>query len=1017
MRPIRLSMSAFGPFAKVEEIIFSDLGDNPLFLINGPTGAGKSTILDAICFALYGETTGNEREGREMRCDHSEPSTLTEIILEFELPGGKYRIKRIPDQLRPKARGEGYTDQKARAELHQIEGDEERLIVAPKVTEATEAIINLTGLSAEQFRQVMVLPQGKFRELLLAKSEEREMIFQQLFQTHVYSRLQNNLRDQANAILAALKEIQLQKKALLETNELHNSETMQEELANIEVRLAQLVIKKREVEVLLHNSQDQLQQAKLVENLFIDHERLKSRVASLQVNSGDIVLKKTVLERAEQAEKIRHHYQSVQVKKKSLSDDRKKHDECNKNLQYCKSHLVEQEAKNKCLPEKEKMLEKINSDVIELEGYRARSKLLEKARQRFKIAETELASSITVVKGKEKQLQEEKTAREMSEVKLQFNIKSLSQLSAKEVELDKLNMLGKSLRKISDLEANQVDCNSTLSGIKNREAEIEKCYKLKSREKEIYEQAWGRGQAAILAKKMHEGEPCLVCGSKNHPNVASSNERLPTEQELNSIAREVEDLRGKLEKIRRDRLRNEEESKSILKALTEEKLAGNNQLDLSLDSIRSHFKRCRADIEELKKIQLVNAAIEEKIIVHKHNVEALEKDLKQVRDSETQKKVFLASCQSDVKNQESELPEFYRVPDKLEKAIHLVISEQNSLKLEIEEVKISYQKARESQVALEIELKTIESNNNSNELEFDELVNVWDKSLKKSEFATERHFIESSMVTTEKETLSKLIRKHEDEILLATKELEQNTSVLGDKARPDLTSLTDSQKNIELNRSHIENEFHKIKQRQQLLNQVNIRLVKLQERQTKLEEQYGVVGKLSDISNGKNPHNLSLQRFVLSVLLDDVLTEASFRLNKMSKGRFQLYRKETVGDKRTKSGLDLVVEDAYTGKQRPAATLSGGESFMAALSLALGLSDVVQAYAGGIRLDMLFIDEGFGSLDPESLELAIGTLLDLRDSGRMVGIISHVEELKRMINIRLDVVTSREISTTRLVGV
>ncbi|MDH3327191.1 MAG: SMC family ATPase, partial [Gammaproteobacteria bacterium] len=261
------------------------------------------------------------------------------------------------------------------------------------------------------------------------------------------------------------------------------------------------------------------------------------------------------------------------------------------------------------------------------------------------------------------------------------------------------------------------------------------------------------------------------------------------------------------------------------------------------------------------------------------------------------------------------------------------------------------------------------------------------------------------------------VRQHEDDKLLLRKQLEEKTALIEDKTRPDINQLVETEKQLLVAKELTDSAYHKTQQRQHLLTTIRDKLKQSLEQQTKLESEYGVVGKLSDISNGKNPHNLSLQRFVLSVLLDDVLTEASSRLLKMSKGRYQLYRKETVGDKRTKAGLELEVEDAYTGKQRPAATLSGGESFMAALALALGLSDVVQAYAGGIRLDMLFIDEGFGSLDPESLELAINTLLDLRDSGRMVGIISHVEELKRMIDVRLDVVANREVSTTQLVGV
>jgi len=186
------------------------------------------------------------------------------------------------------------------------------------------------------------------------------------------------------------------------------------------------------------------------------------------------------------------------------------------------------------------------------------------------------------------------------------------------------------------------------------------------------------------------------------------------------------------------------------------------------------------------------------------------------------------------------------------------------------------------------------------------------------------------------------------------------------------------------------------------------------QQQKETEEQYKIIGTLADVASGKTGNKISLQRFVLGVLLDDVLIEASHRLKLMSKNRYQLLRKEERAKGNKASGLELEVEDSYTGKIRSVATLSGGESFMASLALALGLSDVVQAYAGGIRLDTLFIDEGFGSLDTDSLDLAIRTLIDLRDTGRMVGIISHVSELKEQIALRIDVLDKHHGSQIRI---
>ncbi len=202
MKPLKLSLQAFGPFAGLQQIDFTLLGESPLFLINGPTGAGKSSILDAICFALYGRTTADEREASEMRCDNAHSDTPTEVTLDFELAGKQYRVSRAPQQQRPKARGEGTTTDNGFATLWQVlKNDELKLIVAKKLKEVTLEIESITGLNVLQFRQVMVLPQGKFRELLLADSLDREKIFGQLFQTQIYKRIEDELKQQASSIL------------------------------------------------------------------------------------------------------------------------------------------------------------------------------------------------------------------------------------------------------------------------------------------------------------------------------------------------------------------------------------------------------------------------------------------------------------------------------------------------------------------------------------------------------------------------------------------------------------------------------------------------------------------------------------------------------------------------------------------------------------------------------------------------------------------------------------------------
>ena len=1047
MRPILLRMAAFGPFAAVEEIDFRQLGTNPLFLINGPTGAGKSTILDAICFALYGETTGNEREAKEMRCDHADPATLTEVTLEFELANSRYRISRIPDQSRPKSRGEGTTEQKSRAELYRLEGDEEILLVAPKITEATEEIVNLTGLSAEQFRQVMVLPQGKFRDLLLAKSDEREAIFQQLFQTHVYSTLQTKLREQANALTAQIKLIEGQQKALLEVQDLENTDQLNDELETLKKQLILLVTEKKESEENLKKSQVVLQQAQQLEKAFIEQQQAQVNLADIQGKEPVIEKQKTALELAKKAAEIEPLYQDTIKQKTALDVARKQVTNGRLALDKVEKSLSLLETEKQHLPEKEKALEKFNADIIILGNYRQRIQQLQISQKALVSAEQVMTSSNKKSTDTQKKLSVEKEKLQKAEVQQQANINAIGELSEKKTYLEKLEEKGKSIRKITDLQSELNEANKIIVTLAKNEDIARQDYQKKSRDKELYEQVWNKGQAAILAANLQENSACPVCGSLHHPDTANSHEKLPTEQELNSIRQEAEKYRVLLEKISREKLLKEEEVKNLIKHLNQEKessqriessqgIEGPQRVEnpqriespqrtdrnqdssvLSLDDIRHHFQKCRAEIITLQKI---NDALPQSLLEieeNKKRITKLESELEAVQKIVTETHGIFTAAAIDVKNKKSELPELYRESTALEKEISSVTIEQGKLKKAIDGLNQRYQQSREASVSAKTALVSIKENENTAEKQYQQAVECWDAGLKASPFDDETVFLQSRLEKNVAEQQLRHVRQHEDDKLLLRKQLEEKTALIVDKTRPDINQLAETEKQLLVAKELTDSAYHKTQQRQHLLTTIRDKLKQSLEQQTKLESEYGVVGKLSDISNGKNPHNLSLQRFVLSVLLDDVLTEASSRLLKMSKGRYQLYRKETVGDKRTKAGLELEVEDAYTGKQRPAATLSGGESFMAALALALGLSDVVQAYAGGIRLDMLFIDEGFGSLDPESLELAINTLLDLRDSGRMVGIISHVEELKRMIDVRLDVVANREVSTTQLVGV
>jgi DNA repair protein SbcC/Rad50 len=310
MRPLKLVMEAFGPFAEREVVNFGSLGDAPLFLINGPTGAGKTMLLDGICFALYGQSTGDERQGAELRCDRAAADTLTRVELEFQLGAERYRVERIPEQDRPKSRGAGFTRQTAAAHLWRCRGDDEELIATRKVTEVTDAIIDLTGLSADQFRQVMVLPQGQFRRLLIAESREREDIFQNLFQTGVYRQLQEALAADARALKGRIEGLQQNIAGALKGQGFESLTDLDDAITESATSLAILDEKRREANAVHAKAADALQQARQLQLRFIALDEATRHLDQLNANRETHETRAATITAAESAARIEGTHRS-----------------------------------------------------------------------------------------------------------------------------------------------------------------------------------------------------------------------------------------------------------------------------------------------------------------------------------------------------------------------------------------------------------------------------------------------------------------------------------------------------------------------------------------------------------------------------------------------------------------------------------------------------------------------------------------------------------------------------------
>lgn len=1019
MKPLKLTLQAFGPFAGAESIDFALLGSNPLFLINGPTGAGKSSILDAICFALYGQTTGAEREPAQMRCDHADADFLTEVTLDFSLGEKNYRIRRIPTQERPKSRGEGTTTQQAEAQLWLLDGSAEgSIIVAKSVTDATTEISNRIGLDVEQFRQVIVLPQGKFRDLLMADSKEREKIFGQLFQTHIYKHIEDQLKAQAAGIRQAVEQHQNQIKGILQSAEVNSETQVDDELLALQPELYAALTNKDQAHEQQMLATRAKEQAQTVKTRFDNLGKKEAELAEKAALASEVTAKQDKLNRALNAQKIRHLYDNHKEKSAALVKLNNQIEEGSKALTLAAEEKLTAEKAFNVAKEAFSDVDALKKQRIELKQYEERIAELITAREALAVCEKALKTSqsnLEAKKAEQQSLANELTAKG---AQVEEMGRELESLASKQIDLEALRQKVEQRKSLETLRTQHIQLEQRehrlLEKFGAKKTEFVSAQKL-ARQTEF---VWHSGQAALLARELQMGEPCPVCGSKEHPFPANtlSDESLVTKQQVDDVRLKENTARDSMQSVKDEweTARNEVAGNQKALKQLEQQLA--QLAEQSLDALSNTFKDADTEVTRLLEQQTQQKEITSRITAVKSlladEVETLSGlEAKANADNE---QVIRARSKAD--QFEKLIPEPYREPHVLANALSIADARILTLTDAVTKAETEHEQKRSS---LDKAISTNEALSKQHaELQSQSAVaeDAWNNALTQSAFDDFDAFYQALLSEQQQQSLKTEIDSYRSELDGLKGAVLQLKADLADQSLPDIEiierQLTDK---LALFKSADE-AWRKLEERNNQLQGVKSKLTTAHEKNAELAAQYAVYGTLSDVANGQTGNKISLQRFVLGVLLDDVLIQASQRLNVMSKGRYQLVRKEDRAKGNKASGLDLEVEDGYTGKNRPVATLSGGESFMAALSLALGLSDVVQSYAGGIKLDTLFIDEGFGSLDPESLDLAIRTLIDLQANGRMIGIISHVTELKEQMALRIDVMSSRNGSCVRTVA-
>jgi DNA repair protein SbcC/Rad50 len=1012
MRPVKLSLSAFGPYAGDQVVDFGALKDRTLFIIHGRTGSGKTSILDAISFALYGVCSGKHREIKQIRSDHAAPTSVTEVTFEFTISDKKYRVYRKPEQPRPK-KGGGFVSAKPEAALQIYDGTDETngdkwTTLATKWNAVTQEIESLIGFRAEQFRQVVMLPQGEFLKLLHADSKERQNILEVLFQTEFYRLVEEELKLEAKKAESQVETLKDHLKVILNQAGVESKDDLQSIKMGEEEKLLTVKEKVAELREVDQRAQTALEQGQLIHSKFAELEQAQRALQKLLGDLDKIAGKRKDLEAARKAQALAPFEKSRNDRKQESDRAGKKLDEAktafgkaNEDLRRAEPEYLEKKKQFDSLDIQKQELNAINIVIQKLKLHEESKSKISEARKESDLKETALNELKSKLQDSRKKLEQSAVAREEASQKavrvdsLETQIKDLEKQAGLHRELSKIRRnVSIALRKSNELTKGFEQSLGAL-------AEALEEYK-------AFESAWFLGQAAILAKELKPGTPCPVCGSSTHPGPAVSTDPLPDAESIKTKSEAVEKLRLESDKLRDQKTKAESElstlqtKEELIQAdLLQETDLNPNKITGLLQSLKDEL---RASLEAKSKIPV----IERQADAVRRAITEFEKKLLMAEEERTQALTALQHAEGAAAAIAADIPAGVESVDQAEKTRISAQRRIRSIETAYETAQKTLETARQSVAACKAALEAAGDNSALAAQSLLVARQEFEHELSKTGFADESDYLSAKRTPAEIQALDQEISKFDLALGSAKDRLARAEASAKDLEKPDIAALKsaalEAKKSLEAAIRQEAAISEKIKSVEAWLQDYSRNAEKLEE----LEAATYVIRSISDTANGQNYYRVTFQRFVLATLLDDVLTAAGARLQIMTNGRFWLRRSREVIDRRSLAGLDLEVHDTYTGTERPVRTLSGGESFLASLSLALGLADVVQAHAGGIRLETIFVDEGFGSLDPETLDLAMKALIDLQKNGRLVGIISHIGELRERIDARLEVTKSRD---------
>ncbi|MCI2417668.1 SMC family ATPase [Saccharopolyspora sp. K220] len=979
MRLHRLEVTAFGPYRDHQEVDFDQLGADGLFLLHGDTGAGKTTLLDAVAFALYGAVPGARGEVKRLRCDTAAPDTVTKVVLELTVQGQRLRLERSPEYQRPKKRGDGHTTQQAKASLTWVGGapTEQPPEGLTRIDEVARTIERLLGMTVFQFFQVVMLPQGEFARFLRSDTAEREQLLEKLFGTQRFGEVERwfveRRRERGRAVEMQSQQV---RELLARVSQVAGAEPDGDEQNWLED------VEKRSVREL--------------EGAQAEHSRLRREREAAETK---------LTESRELADKVRRVRQA-NATLVELGEQQGQHDAWRAEREAAQRAIpvliarrtalrAEQErdgaraevaaAAARCDVDADTPLTELRSLAgTKREEAGALAHLIPEAQQqetdRQKLAE--LASRSTADEQQEIALVEQQTS---LPDRISTARQQVDEAKHAELRLETVQARGTEVAALLQTARELPGAQQELAAASAR---AQQAIDAHQQARDLLQELRARrlaGMAAELAARLEPGQPCPVCGSAEHPEPGKPvADPVRAEDEDNAQAEEQQ-AHGRREKATAEAQRAQQHVDNLVERVgenTEPGLAAElAELWAERDALRNTAAQLPQRTEQLAELEASTERLTEQLSQLRTRIAATRSEHAALSATVDEREVRLRDGRGDFPSIADRRAHLLDIASRLDQLVTARMARDDA-----------EHRAAEHATAL-------------------------------AEAATAADFDSAEAALAAERSEERL-----DQLAEALAEVEERAA----GARAALASAelfgvdADAEVGLEeateaatVAREAAERAAalaHRAEQRQRDVAQLAQRLRAAWAELGPALAEHAELEALADVVNGRgqNARKMSLRSYVLAARLEEVAVAATRRLQRMSDGRYSFVHSDAAGARGTRGGLGLDVLDDYSGQVRPAKTLSGGESFLASLSLALGLADVVAAETGGALLDTLFIDEGFGTLDADTLDLVMDTLDDLRAGGRVVGLVSHVEEMRQRISVRLRVRKSRTGSTLEL---